>query len=167
MTKTDFFRVFIKCIGLFSAINAAYMMFPNISYSQGNISFGLFLNGLIILFMFLIAFVLIFKTDWIISLFKLSKGYDSDNIDFGELKNKSFLTCGIILTGLYIMVDSLPNFLYYTYLWFKAQVSANDFNENVGYVFDYNWWAISGLSVVIGFILVTNNERISNWFSQK
>ena len=167
MNKTDFFTIFIKCIGLFSVIKSVFMMFSNISYSQGNFGIHLTFNGLILLFTFVIAFILIFKTNWVINLFRLDKGFESDEINFAGLKEHSLLRGGIILLGLYFMFDSLPSFLNYTYLWFRKQVSVSDINNNIGFALDYNWWSVSGISIIVGLIMVTNNQRLSKWLSSK
>ncbi len=106
---------------------------------------------------------MIFKTERIISILRLSKGFDSDVISFGNINEKSFMRYGILFLGLYLVADSFPNFLYYTYLWFKRQISANGLSENIGYILDYNWWTITGLSVLLGFIMITNSKKISKW----
>lgn len=118
-----------------------------------------------------IAFLLLFGTDRIIKLFRLEQGFDTKNIDTSHLNGEGFLKLGLILIGLSMIADNIAQFLNYCYLLFKKQISANGLVEIDGLRFDqqldYNWWVISGLNVLIGFIIVTNHKRISSLFTAK
>ncbi len=164
MTKKDFFDVFIKCFGIIIAINAVFNLVPNFSFSEGNFEVILLLNGAIVFFMLLLSWILIYKTRWLIKLFRLSKGFDSEEIVLGNLTGHSLLKNGIILSGLFLIVDNLPNFLNSCFLWFKKQVSAQDFDVEIGLYLDNNWWMISGISIFIGIIMVSNSKGITAWF---
>ncbi|GLU45400.1 hypothetical protein [Allomuricauda sp. NBRC 101325] len=171
MTKTDLFRAIIKTFGIYCFIEALFRLIPNISFSGGFYSFSLIVSTVYLLITGFIAFLLLFGTDRIIKLFRLEKGFDSNNIDASHLNEEGLLKLGLILIGLLMIVDNIAQFLNYCYLLFKKQISANGLDEIDGMMLDqqldYNWWVISGLNVLIGFILLTNYKRISSFFTAK
>lgn len=171
MTTKDFFRFIIKTFGIYCFINGLFALLPNMSYSDGFFSFSLVVNLIYIVVLSLIAYLLIFQTDGIIKLFRLNKGFDNDKIETKDLNTEGLLKLGIIIVGLILIVNNLAQFLDFCYLAFKKQVSWNGLGENEGSLFgrsvDYGWWVITGMNIVIGFIMLTNYKRIAKWFSEK
>ena len=171
MTKTDLFRAIIKTFGIYCFIEALFRLIPNISFSGGFYSFSLMVSLVYLLITGVIAFLLLFGTDRIIKLFRLDKGFDTNNIDSSNLNEEGLLKLGLILIGLLMVADNIAQFLNNCYLLFKKQISANGLDEIDGLMLDqqldYNWWVISGLNVLIGFIILTNYKRISSLFVTK
>ena len=172
MTKKDFFRVIIKLFALYSSTLSIFTVFPTyIGYSINAfdpITIILAIALLIIIIGLLIA--LIFSADKIISLLKLDKGFDEEYIDFGNLKEMSILKLAIIVISGLLIIDNFPIFLNNCYLAFKDQVSG----ENIGGVFDtfvykqvdYFEFFISAVSILIGYLMITNYTNIANWLSR-
>lgn len=171
MTKTDLFRAIIKIFGIYCFIEALFRLIPNISLSGGFYSFSLMVSLVYLLITVVIAFVLLFGTDRIIKLFRLEKGFDTQNIDTKNLNEEGLLKLGLIFIGLLMIADNIAQFLNYCYLVFKKQISANGLGEIDGLMLDqqldYNWWVVSGLNVLIGVIIVINYKRISQLFTAK
>lgn len=171
MTKTDLFRVTIKIFGLHCFFEVLFLIIPNLSYSEGFFSLSLTLSLIYLVITGLIAFLLLFKTDRLIKLFRLEKGFDTENIDTKNLSTDGLFKFAIIVIGLLMVVNNIAQFLNFSYLAFKKQVSANGLDEIDGMMLnqqlDYNWWIISGLNVLIGLLLLTNYKPISKLFAEK
>ncbi|MGX1929438.1 hypothetical protein [Flagellimonas sp. 2504JD4-2] len=165
MTKTDFFRVVIKIFGIYCFIQALFQLLPNISFSGSFASFSFTFNLIYLIVMGIITFLLLFRTDRLIKLFRLEKGFDTPTIDTKNLSSDGLFKFGIIIIGLLMISNNISSFVNYCYLAFKKQVSANGLDEVSGSILnqylDYNWWIISGLNVLIGVILLVNYKRIS------
>lgn len=171
MTKTDFFRVVIKIFGIYCFINTLLQLVPSLSITWGFDSFTFVYNSVYILAMVLIAALLLFRTDILIKLFRIDKGFDNDKIETRDLNSQGLFKFGLITIGLFMIVNNIAQFLNYCYLAFKKQVSAYGLGEIEGAMLDqhldYNWWVSSGLNVLIGIIILTNYKRISKQFVKK
>lgn len=169
MTTTDFFRFTIKTFGLYCFIDALFTLIPNVSYSGGFSSFSLTINTVYLVIICGIAYILLFHTDGLIKLFRLERGFDEKDIDFKDFKSEGLFKFAIIIIGLLLITNNIGQFLEYCYLAFKKEVSATGLGESEGSLLhqslDYGWWAVSGLNILIGFIMLTNYKRISKLFT--
>ena len=173
MTKRDFFRIIIKLFGLYALIITVFTYIPtNISY----VTFRF--EPIVLLWIFgfvaiavLIYILLIRKTDLIIDFLKIDKGFDDDRIEFGNFNSQKIIQLALILIGGFLIIDYLPDFLQYTYLAFKKEVSPNGLNFmedfSFGKITDYFNWVISGLNLIVGYVLLTNYDRITKWLNRK
>lgn len=171
MTKTDFFRLIIKGFGTYCFINALFTLIPNMSYSGSFFSMSVIFNSFYILIISFIAYLLIFQTNRIIKLLKLDKGYDSDIIEIKNLNTTGLLKFALILVGFILITNNLAQFLNYCYLALKNQISGNRLGHIEGLMLDqqidYNWYIISGLNVLFGFIIVTNYKPLAKLITGK
>ena len=172
MTKRDFFRIIIKLFGLYSATLAIFSLLPTyIGYAINEfdlITVFLAIGSLIIIVLLLIA--LIFGADKIINVLKLDKGYDEERIDFGNLKEINILKLAIIIMGGFLIIDNFPVFLNHCILHLKDQVSRNG-NDGMLNAFTYEQvnyfqFAISAISILIGYLMITNYTNIAKWLSK-
>lgn len=172
MTKRDFFRIIIKLFGLYSLILTVFNYIPsNISYVTFNFEpmllWGFGATALVIL----IYIFLVLKTDRIIDLLKIDKGFDDERIELGNFNSEKIFKLALIIIGGFLIVDYLPHFLQYTYLAFKNHASPNGLNPMEEIAFgkptDYFNWTIAGMNILIGIILITNYDRISKWLIRK
>lgn len=171
MTKTDLFRVVIKLFGIYSFINALFQLIPNVSYSRELYKFNLVTNTIFLIFSFLISYFLLFKTNNIVKILRLEKGFDNNNIELKNLSADVIFKFALIFTGILFIVNNLAQFIDFCYLAFKEQVSSNGLNEIDGAMLeqqlDYHWGLISGLNILIGFIFLTNYKWICKLFMKK
>jgi hypothetical protein len=126
MTKRDFFRTAIKVVGVFYFIS---IFITQLSWLIGMLTsqFDLFsfIFSVFALGLHLLAFVLmIFKTDFIIDLFKLERGFDDDAFTVSAPNLNTLIAGGIFIFGLYLSVDSLTPALSYFLNLFAADVSS-------------------------------------------
>ncbi len=99
MTKRDFFRVLIKSIGLFFLISIVLTNFPLImTLFVSSFEWQMFLRfsgG--IGFLLLIYVFLLVKTDRIIEVLRLDKGFDDSSFNLGNLTKLSLVQLAILI----------------------------------------------------------------------
>lgn len=175
MTKRDFFRIIIKLFGLYSLILSVFNYIPS-SFSSliatnFELSFLLLFLGAISLTILIYTF-LILKTDTIIRWLKIDSGFDDDNIMLGNFNEAAIIKLALILFGGLLIVNYSPDFLYYCYLALKKEAAPNGLSGVIDsfynqQIVDYFKWVISGVNIIVGYLLLTNYSRVTNWLSQK
>ncbi|MBL1278876.1 MAG: hypothetical protein COA33_001290 [Fluviicola sp.] len=171
MTKKDFFRILIKFFGLYLITQLVYSFISGISY------LFLYLDDLFYLISFIspivlsgfIAWVLIFKTDQIIKILRLTKNYDSAEIKLGNVNSSAFIKIGLVIIASFLLFTSIAPFLRNTILSFKASIQKDNMLDEFLTTFDlikvdYIEWIVSGINIVLGYLILTNFDRISKWF---
>lgn len=164
MTKRDFFIVIIKLFGLFSLVTSLFQVLPsNISFILRDMDFiyliGITLAVLVVLALFV---VLIFKADKVVEILKLDKGFDEERIEFGNLNSVEIVKIGCFIIGGLILIENLPYFLNHTLNAFREKVVGMDYS-----VQDNFYWAVSGINLVLGYLLLTNYTFFAKLLSMK
>jgi len=153
MTKRDFFILLIKVFGLYSGINALFLTLPqNISFVLYEIELISIIYLLIIVSVVIGLFILlIFKSHYIVKWLKLENGFEEDRIELGNLKMIEIVKVATLIIGGSLIIQNIPLFLNLTY----HAVFSNIHSQNM--TFDTKWnWIISGLNIVLGYLLITN-----------
>nr|WP_321236779.1 hypothetical protein [uncultured Psychroserpens sp.] len=173
MTKRDFFRIIIKLFALYSLILTVFYWIPS-NYIYTIYGFELLpIIGLLImtLLAFLFYILIIKYTDTIIDFIKIDKGFDDEILVLGNLTVSQIFIIGIIVLGGYLFITHLVDFMQYTFLAFKDQVSRKDsgflINEQFGSTEDYFNWSYSAINTVLGYLLISNNGRLAKWLDKK
>ena len=172
MTKRDFFRLLIKLFTLYSATFAIFSLLPTyIGYAVNAYEpFTIILAIASVVIILGLLITLIFGADKIIDLLKLDRGFDDERIEFGNLKEIEILKLAIIVIAGLLIIDNFPLFLNHCYLAFKDQVSSNGVDGiYAGYTYeqvDYFEFAISAISILIGYLMITNYTNVANWLSR-
>lgn len=161
MTKKDFFVTLIKIFALLSLMSTVFIVIPNgVSYvfSGINAKSAFWIIGILVVTIGLFLFFL-FKAELIVKLLKLDKGFDNDLIDFGNLKPNDIIKIGVFITGGLLIINSLPQFLSYMFFAFKFSLAntTSQHNDNLS-------WAISGIKLVLGYLIFTNYAFIAEKF---
>ena len=171
MMKTDLFRVVIKIFGIYCFINFLFQLIPTYSVSWGFDSFNFFFSLIQFVTMGLITFLLLFKTDTLIKVFRIDKGFDNKVIVTKDVNAKGIFKFALIIIGLSMIVDNISQLLTFCYLAFKNQISvlgiAQTEDAVLNQYLDYNRWITSGLNVLIGIIILTNFKWISELFMKQ
>jgi hypothetical protein len=171
MTKTDLFRILIKTMGLFCAIEGLFTLIPVFRYTQGFFIMGMVLNTVFVLLVLGITYVLLFQTDRIIRWLRLEKGFDGQHIDLGGLDKRKGLYIALLIIGGLLLVNNLPTFLYECYDAIKHSVVPTYFENDRVFLdevaFEYRPMAISGLASLFGFLILTNYQRLAQWVERK
>lgn len=172
MTKRDFFRTIIKLFGLYLAISTLFTNIPNtLIYT---FEFGISLMWVSIasfLFVLLCVLFLLFRADAIIDFLHLDKGFDEETIVFGDLNNLNLLKFAVILIGAFLLVDYTPEFISQCYFAFKNTVKSGSYGNTMDLLnyerSDYMLWTISGIKVVLGYLMLTNYNKVARWLIRK
>ncbi len=65
------------------------------------------------------------------------------------------------------MLDHLPEFLHYSYLGFKKEISATGLSSfeapGLSEFWDYFRWFISGVNLIIGYLILSNLRRLARF----
>ena len=168
MTKKDLFKIILKLYGLFSIIEVVIQI-PNISYNLYFDSSNEF-NWLMLTVpavSLIVVYILLIKPDIVINLFKLDKGFENNDIPSNSFEEKGISKIALIIIAVYLIVSNVGTFISQVLFSFKESVSRNSldsllesFNPNP---LDYQLLLSSGISLMVGFILLTNHTRISRW----
>ena len=176
MTKRDFFIILIKIFGLYSIISVLFSVLPNnISFVIQNIEFvgiiWLIVSVVIIIGLF---FLLLIKADKISNILRLEKGFDEERIDFGGLKSLDIIKFVVLIIGGFIFIENIPTFLSHTLFAFKSSMpqgfdQAYDKQGILKYnrIEDYVYWASSAFNLLIGYLLITNFKKISEYLNKR
>lgn len=171
MTKKDFFRIIMKCLGLYFIVYILFSILPsNITFvlMAPDIS-GIIWIILVIIVILIIAFIL-FKPDIIIKLLKLDQGFDEDRIDLPNFNSEKILKLAIMIIGGIIIIRYLPEFMTRSLVATKVLIGG----ENPDYILlKYNsqkdtiYWITSIVNLIIGFIMLTKYNLISRLINYK
>ncbi len=173
MTKRDFFRIIIKLFALYSIILTVFSWIPsNFIYTVYDFELIPVLAAIAFtLLAVLIYYVLIKKTDEIIEILNIDKGFDDERIEIGNLNAEKIVMLGIILIGGFLLISNLADFMQYSFLAFKSKVAKGGvigiFDNNFGTSADYFNWTFSGINIIFGYLLLTNYDRIGKWLNKK
>ncbi|WP_430427336.1 hypothetical protein [Maribacter litoralis] len=167
MTITDLFRVVIKIIGIYSLSKAMNRLLPRFSVLNGANTFTLIFDVIYMSLLALIVFVFLFQTNRVIKFFRIDRGFDSKVINLKNLNEEGLFKIGILLIGLLLITDNSASFLTFCYLELKKQISVGGLDLVPGAIIPYihyDTWAISGINILIGVLMLTFNTRILQVF---
>lgn len=157
----------VKLFGLYLFITTLFNIIPsNMQYwiSEEDWYFKLlplattaFVISLLILFLF--------YAHKVVTFLKLDKGFEDDDIQFGNLDAEKILHLGLIIIGGLIFIDNLPFVLTNGYLAFKdsVQTTFDATGTPFGTQLDYAYLWSSLLSVLSGYLILTNYKWITTW----
>ncbi|MFM1998669.1 MAG: hypothetical protein RL204_616 [Bacteroidota bacterium] len=157
MTKRDFFRIIAKLFGLYIFINYLFSgILTNFSiFSMEEEPFVIVMSIVVVLIWAALFLAIMFKTDSLIDMLGLDKGFEEERIDLGEMKATGLMKIGLIVIGAILVIDNLAPLLYHLVYAFKAEV--NDYNVQSQ---TNSPVSIQIIKVILGAILVLNNDRI-------
>jgi hypothetical protein len=171
MTKKDLFRLIIKLFGLYIIITTVLSVLPsNIVLVLTEIDTkGIIWLTATIGILFYFFHLLVFKPDKIIKWFRLDIGFDDDNINIKNLNPDKISKLAILLVGGILIIRSFPGLLSEALFAFKYSVGGSE--NNNGYYFgsanDYIYLFTSIINITIGYLLISNVNRVSNYIIQK
>lgn len=172
MTKRDFFKIIIKLFALYFLLLVVFSFIPS------NLRYIIFeFEPLIIIsivgstiIMSLLFIFLLKKSDAVIDLLKLDKGFDTDHMELGNFNGFQIAKLALIFIGGLLFLDYVPEFLRYSFLAFKSEVSVDGADFLGGYRYedqmDYFQWAVSGMNLILSYLILTNYSRIAKWMAK-
>ena len=171
MTKKDLFKIILKLYGLYSIINLIVQT-PNLVYYFYFDTLG-DMNWLILtvpILSLLVIYLLLFKPQIIINLFKLDRGFENNEFSIDSKKVSNLTKVALTIIAIYLIVSNLGEFLTQVVFSFKESISSNSLDRLIKTI-DYNpvnykIMFNTGLSLIFGFLILTNNTRITNWIEK-
>ena len=118
-----------------------------------------FLSSYVILFAVVIFFFII-KPYSLINLFRLDKDFDEEKFEL-NIDKSSILKISIIVIGGIMFVNNLPYFISEVVKYFQLRVINMGENNNVGWTIYYT------TTLIIGFLLITNSQKIVDFITKK
>lgn len=162
----DLLLILVKITGIYFLISMMYSILPMLSM-MGYGSYHSFdwLPILILLIPFYLIYVLIFQPSKIISTFRLDRGFSDNQVELGKFTGEKIIHLALLLTGLHLIISSIPHFFTNLYYLFKNSVSKNSYEEMMDPFLntqvDYYTLSTCFISIVIGFLLLTNFKNIA------
>ncbi len=171
MKARDLFLIILKVFGIY-LIKDVLISIPPVLYSilrMSELSLGMGITNLIISILILgvytgICYLLLFQGNWIISKLQLTAGLGDEPLAMNPHRS-SVYTIAIIISGILILVFSVPSLVHSIYQWSqymdlrKAMLSNDDFN--------YEGMIISFCEVAIGFLFLGNQRLIVNFIESR
>jgi len=169
MTPRSLFLIVLKCLGIFFIKDFLLILpqFLTIFYffsEPGGIKIGilsLLANVMILAVYSLLFYYLIFNTEKVLHTLQLERGFDEQLLSF-NIHRSSVLSIIIIITGLLVIVDAVPELCRQLYLYFQektmtyAQTKADISKALVAFV-----------QLLVGLLLVGNQRQIVNFIERK
>lgn len=171
MTKRDLFRLIIKIFGLYSIVTVLFSAIPsNIYFALNTIDLRSIVWVCVTLIVTISLFVfLIFKSDKVVNILKLDKGFDEERIEFQNFNSQNIVKLAVIVIGGMMILKNIPAFLSYTLFAFKSSFN-NELTHNIikfTSLREYISWTMSFLNIFIGYLMCTNYTRISKVIRRK
>jgi hypothetical protein len=110
----------------------------------------------------LIISSLIFKTDWLIDKLKLNKGITEEKLEL-NIHRSSILHIIVIVTGLFILIDSLPLLAKDIIAYFDLINVYRGFKNDPA----AGWIVYYLIKVFLGYFMVTCSRLIVNFIERK
>ena len=169
MTPKSFFLILIKIMGIFllyhiliSGVNTYNYTFFYMGYMGESATFVDKLVFLLSYAIFIAVIILFFiiKPNSLIKIFRLDKDFDEEKFEF-NIEKTSILKISIIVIGGIMFVKNLPYFISEVIKYFQLRVINIGENNNIGWTIYYT------ITVIIGFLLMTNSKKIVDFITKK
>lgn len=157
MTINTFWNIFLKILGMFLLVRGIAITFDfyvNTYLLYGNQ--GAFEGLIVFIFSIIIyialPFLLIFKSNWLIDVLKLDKGFAQEKIELNGTRATT-ISIVVILFGGYIVIESLPDLLQQIFVFVDVRLVFRDEYEPA-------WILFHGFKLLLGYLLMTNSKSI-------
>ena len=172
MTVRSLFSIIIKILGIFF-IKDILLALPQLI---GFVSFTLSPSyeggtfGTIALFILsigaylMVAYYLLFKTDWIITKFQLDRGFEVDPIRL-TMHRSTILSICIIVIGSLMFINAVPSFIRHAIAYYHeaklTRMLEHSPGPDISYLISY------GLQIIAGLLLLGNQREVVNFIERR
>jgi len=167
MSSKDFFSAVIKILALFLIVSGILPLIPNLFFLvESDISSFFLVTGVILVY-FVLIYIMLFNTNAIVQILKLTKGFESDKFNFSNAQAAFVVKIACVIIGLYVISYSLPNVIYELFIHFQKNVSSEQYVGNPYLEASNYQLQISLISVFVGMIIIGVRNQVSNYFTSK
>jgi trehalose/maltose hydrolase-like predicted phosphorylase len=118
-----------------------------------------------LIFFLMVLYVLLKKTDKVIELLKLDKGFDDDKLDSGNFSAESIIKLALVIIALYFILVSVPDILANLFYLFKSSFPQNTLEATLDLytptTVDYYQLTSETLRLLMGIIILMNKNKIA------
>ena len=171
MKAKDLFTIILKIFGIYLikdillAIPPFLQNFYQFLKVDPDVAlFSLFFSFLILALHFTIVYLLLFKTSFLISKLKLTSGLSEQPL-VTNLHRSQVYTIAILITGLLILVFSIPVLVKHFYTWAEYVSSRERMFGTQSY--NYSGLLISITEVIIGLLFLGNQQSLVNYIEYR
>jgi hypothetical protein len=169
MTPRSLFNIILKILGVFfikdflaaipQVLSAILYLTNSDTRSEG--IWTLLTIFLILIIYWFVCYYLIFKTELIIDVLHLDKGFDQETFPL-NIHRSTILSISIIVIGGLLVADELPNLCRQLFAYFQeTRLTYGYTKPNIAYS------VVSAAKIIIGFVLMTGQRQIVNFIELK
>ena len=171
MKARDLFTIILKIFGIYlikdilTAIPPVLKNFYQFLEVDPDVAlFSLIFSFVSLALHFTIVYLLLFKTSFLISMLNLTASLSEQPLII-NLHRSQVYTIAILITGLLILVFSVPVLIKDLYWWYEYISSRNTMFGTQSY--DYSRLLISITEVIIGLLFLGNQRSLVNYIEYK
>lgn len=161
MKLKDLFSIIIKVFGFFIIkdilASLPYLITPLLTMADNDAKFetGTLIVTILILALYCsIAYVLIFKTESMVAFLKLEPQLSDEYLTF-DVSAVNILTIALIILSGYILIDEVPNFCNYLYVYYEqSQLKFQAAKPPIAKLI------ISAVKILIAFLIIGERKKI-------
>jgi len=105
---------------------------------------------------------LILKAGYLVDKLRLSKGFDEERIDLGNLDSIEIIKISLMIIGGLLFINNIPTFL--TYLVYSFKADQIGITSNNDYLFKLG---VSAINIIIGYLIFTNSAFLSKHLNKE
>jgi hypothetical protein len=173
MKAKDLFTIILKVFGIYIIKDVLLSIPPILSNFYQLIEFSadmdiavfsLAVSLLVFGLYFGIVYLLLFKTEWLISKLHLTADLSEEPLVV-NLHRSSVYTIAIIVTGLLILVFAIPQLVRYFYTWYEYMGSRDSMLGISKYNYSPFLTALS--EMIIGLLFLGNQRTLANFIESR
>jgi hypothetical protein len=170
MTPRSFWIILVRILGIWFVLNSIQILYQYIAYMpllKGATTMGIMITmvgftTVIFLFYFLVLYLCVFKTDWIIDKLKLDKGFSEEKIELNMHRSSIYFIAILVIGGL-ILIKSFPQLCRQLILYFQQSSLPVDYSSNPTWSFVF----LHFIETVIGIYFLTSGRTIANFIENQ
>jgi hypothetical protein len=170
MTPRSFWIILIKILGIWFVLDSLQIIYSYLTYiplisngtTLGAISTALGMSTLIIIFFFVILYLCLFRTEWIIDKLQLDRGFQEEKFEL-NMHRSSIYAISIIVIGGIILLRSFPELCRQIILYFQQSSLPRDYSSNP----TWSYLLLNFLQTLIGVYFITSNRTIVNFIENQ
>lgn len=171
MTAKNLFMIILKIFGVYLIKDIIIAVPVVLGYfirgivsTYEEILFGFILSVLSLSFYVGIVYMLLFKTNYIISKLKLTADLSEEPMPL-KVHRSTVYTIAIIISGIIILVFALPNLVREIYYWFEYIDAQKSIFSQAS--FDFTKMISAFAEVMVGLLFLGNQRLIVNFIELK
>lgn len=171
MTAHQIFNLALKILGIYLLKDVLIAVAPFLQsiYSLGsNFSDSLMIaifSSFSLLMYLAISSLLIFKTDWIISMLRLKDNFPQEPMVL-HIDRHAGITFAVVFTGILIIAQSIPYILKNLAEWINYRTEMKGMFGGMQ-PFNYTWLIANIANIVVGILLISNAVEITRFIENK